>query len=143
MVPTKKEKMGCASYYYMFSYFRYFIDSLREEKEMAYITFNFKSGYLEGATTVGVILPGYNGIKDRQMEISERFKECKKLKTLYLLHGAYDDYNSWMRGSRIEEYAEENNVAVIMPDAATSYYTDMVYVKNYYSYISDDLPAVM
>ena len=48
-------------------------------------------------------------------------------KTLWLLHGCTDDHTAWMRYSSIERYAEERGIAVVMPNADRSWYTDTVY----------------
>lgn len=59
--------------------------------------------------------------------------------TLYLLHGMHASHTSWVRKTRIEQYANDRNIAVVMPDGENSYYTDMKYGKNYYTYVADEL----
>jgi S-formylglutathione hydrolase FrmB len=44
-------------------------------------------------------------------------------KTLYLLHGRGQDALSWTRYSSLERYAEQYNVAVIMPEVTRSFYS--------------------
>jgi S-formylglutathione hydrolase FrmB len=48
----------------------------------------------------------------------------KPLRTLYLLHGIYGDYSDWLVNSRIAYWAEERNLAVIMPSGDNSFYVD-------------------
>lgn len=56
-----------------------------------------------------------------------------------LLHGLSDDYTQWERMTPIERYANERGIAVIMPDGARSFYTDMKYGDAYYSSIVRDV----
>jgi S-formylglutathione hydrolase FrmB len=62
--------------------------------------------------------------------------------TLYLLHGRGQSALSWIRHSRIEDHAEKYGMAVIMPEGARSFYTDMHYGGDYFSYITEELPAL-
>ena len=48
----------------------------------------------------------------------------KPLKTLYLLHGIFGNYMDWLTCTRIAFWAEERNLAVIMPSADNSFYVD-------------------
>ncbi len=66
-----------------------------------------------------------------------------KLKCLYLLHGLSDDYTVWMRRTSIERYATRYGIAVVMPDGARSFYTDMKYGGKYHTYITSELPSVL
>lgn len=109
---------------------------------MACLEVRFESRYLQGYTSVSVILPGYDALRNTG-EIADVYQKNRKLKTLYLLHGACQDHTSWMRGSKIEEYATKHNLAVVMPMAYNTCYTNMVYGMEYYSYLSEELPAAM
>lgn len=64
-------------------------------------------------------------------------------KCLYLLHGLSDDYSIWLRRTSIERYAQKYGIFVVMPDGNRSFYTDMKYGANYYTYISQELPQLM
>ena len=66
----------------------------------------------------------------------------KPWKTLYLLHGMTDDCTAWQRWTSIERYAEEYNIAVIMPDAKLSWYTDTAAGERYFSFVSDEIIRV-
>ncbi|WP_436861487.1 alpha/beta hydrolase [Staphylococcus caeli] len=59
----------------------------------------------------------------------------KPLKTLLLLHGLSSDATSYMRYTSIERYANEHQLAVIMPSADHSAYTNMAYGHKYYDYV--------
>ncbi|MCC7145513.1 MAG: esterase family protein [Phycisphaeraceae bacterium] len=65
-----------------------------------------------------------------------------KHKTLYLLHGLSDDHTIWLRRTSIERYAAERGLAVVMPAAHRSYYTDMVHGYKYFTHISQEIPAL-
>lgn len=56
-----------------------------------------------------------------------------------LMHGLSDDYTQWQRFTEAERYASERGAAVIMPDGARSFYTDMKYGGAYYSCIVNDV----
>ena len=62
--------------------------------------------------------------------------------TLYLLHGRSDDHTVWQRRTAIERYVEPLKLAVVMPEAGLSYYTDMVSGPRYWTFISEEMPAV-
>lgn len=63
-------------------------------------------------------------------------------KTLYLLHGRSHNYSVWQRYTSLERYCESRHVAVVMPEANRSFYTDMAYGVNYFSYIAEELPRL-
>ena len=49
----------------------------------------------------------------------------QRFPVLYLYHGGYDDGSCWVRRTNIERYAVEKGLAVVMPSAGNSYYTDV------------------
>lgn len=61
---------------------------------------------------------------------------------LYLLHGNTDDATSWLYRSNIERYAQARRIAVIMPDAGKSYYSNEVNGEKYFSFVADELPEL-
>lgn len=63
-----------------------------------------------------------------------------KWPTLWLLHGLGDDHSGWIRRTRIEEYAQEAGIAVVMPAAGRSFYADMDRGGSYWTFISEELP---
>lgn len=56
----------------------------------------------------------------------------KPFKTLYLLHGLFGNYVDWLSGTRIQRWAEEKNLAVIMPSGDNSFYIDQPASGNFY-----------
>lgn len=63
--------------------------------------------------------------------------------TLYLLHGLSDDDTTWTRQTSIERYAAEYGLAVIMPQVHRSFYTDQVHGHRYWTFLSEELPAIV
>ena len=87
---------------------------------------------------VTVLLPESAGWND------SRINTLKDLPTLYLLHGYSDDSTKWLRMTSIERYATNYRLAVVMPSALHSCYTNMATGDNDYAdYISRELPAMM
>lgn len=66
----------------------------------------------------------------------------EKRKVLYLLHGYSDGYTSWLYKSNIAEYVQTRNIAVVMPEVHHSFYTDMKYGMQYFTYITQELPEI-
>ncbi len=62
--------------------------------------------------------------------------------TLYLLHGLSDDHSAWLRQTSIERYVRETQLAVVMPAVNRSFYTDMAHGLRYFTFISEELPAI-
>ena len=62
---------------------------------------------------------------------------------LYLLHGLSDDSSSWLHRTRIETYAAEHGLAVVMPDGGLSCYHNMLRGGRYRDYILDELPGLL
>jgi len=62
--------------------------------------------------------------------------------TLYLLHGMSDDHTIWQRRTSIERYVSELGLAVIMPSTQLGWYTDMYRGLKWWTYISQELPAI-
>ena len=66
-----------------------------------------------------------------------------KYQCLYLLHGLSDDHSIWLRRTSIERYAAEYGICVVMPRADKSFYCDMKYGMNYYTYVAKELPGIV
>ena len=67
----------------------------------------------------------------------------QKFPVLYLYHGGYDDGSCWVRRTNIERYATEKGLAVVMPSAGNSYYTDAGVGREYFTFISQELPQLV
>lgn len=90
-----------------------------------FLELNFRSSALGKETQVSVLLP--DGAQ-------------KPYKTLWLLHGLHGDHTSYMRKTSIERYAAAHKIAVIMPNADRSWYTNTVYGANYFDFVANELP---
>lgn len=62
---------------------------------------------------------------------------------LWLLHCGTGDHNEFLRFTRIEEYAQKKQLAVVMPDAGNSYYCNLPYGGKYFDYYTEELPQIM
>jgi putative tributyrin esterase len=62
---------------------------------------------------------------------------------LYLLHGLSDDDTVWLRRTSIERYVAELGWAVVMPQVHRSFYSDEVYGGRYWTFVSEELPALV
>ena len=103
---------------------------------MAILDLNYYSKCLKTNAKVTVILPE----KSRDMP-GIRWPDTETYKTLYLLHGWSGDHRDWTRYTNIERYARQYELAVIMPEVGRSWYTDTAYEANYFTFITEELPA--
>ena len=94
---------------------------------MALIQVNFLSKTLMRTVPVNVILP-----VDKLAFPGMPVREDKPYKTLYLLHGVFGNYTDWVSGTNIQRWAEEKNLAVVMPSGDNMFYVDNPGVNNYY-----------
>lgn len=105
---------------------------------MAFIDCHFYSDTLGVSASMYVLLP-----QAAQNQIGMPTATFgKKHPTLYLLHGMSDDHTIWMRRTSIERYAAKLGIAVVMPAVNRSFYTDMAAGPKYWSFISEELPAL-
>ncbi len=106
---------------------------------MSLINIKFASEVLGRNTDINVLVP------QRSTNGQIGVNNCAKpgpYKTLLLLHGLSDDNTIWLRRTSIERYALGHGIAVIMPGADKSFYTDMVYGDRFYTYISEEVPRI-
>lgn len=101
---------------------------------MIWNDFHFFSNVLGIQTQAYVLLPDPN-VMPQQGGVP--------LPVLYLLHGLSDDHTMWMRQTRVEQYARKYRMAIVMPAANLSFYTDMVHGAQYFTFVSQELPQVM
>ena len=105
---------------------------------MALIDLKFFSETLGMQTECYVVIPQRNTKGEIGVTTAA---DTEKYKCLYLLHGLSDDHTIWLRRTSIERYATEYGICVVMPCGHRSFYCDMKYGMNYYTYISRELPA--
>ncbi|MFV0466407.1 MAG: alpha/beta hydrolase [Lachnospiraceae bacterium] len=94
---------------------------------MAYIQMNLLSKSLMRTVPVNVILPA-----DKMIFPGMQEREGKPYKTLYLLHGIFGNYTDWVNGTRIQRYAEEHDLVIVMPSGDNAFYVDQEASHNYY-----------
>lgn len=95
-----------------------------------FLEMSIRSKELGKTTQVNIIIP------------NNALASSEPVKTLWLLHGRSDDHTAWMRNTLIERYAEDHGIAVVMPNADKSWYSNTAYQMNYFNYITMELPAV-
>lgn len=94
---------------------------------MALIQANFISKSLMRTVPMNVILPVDKITFSGMPEENEA-----PYKTLYLLHGVLGNYTDWISGTNIQRWAEEKNLAVVMPSGDNMFYVDQKECQNYY-----------
>lgn len=101
---------------------------------MAFIECSYYSPILGITTNMNVCLPQDIANTQKGYSIPEG-----GFPTLYLLHGYGDDHTIWSRKCAIDRYATTHGIAVVMPFAGKSFYTDMYKGLPYYSYMTKEL----
>ena len=96
---------------------------------MAQININFFSKTLMRQVAFAAIVP-----VDKFVFLPPGIPEPEKkpFKTLYLLHGIFGNCTDWLAGSRILDYANDHNLAVIMPSGDNAFYVDNHKTGNLY-----------
>lgn len=94
---------------------------------MAYLQMHIMSQSLMRTVPVNVILP-----TDKLTFPGMPKREEKPYKTLYLLHGVLDCHTAWVNGSNIQRWAEEKELAVVMPSGENMFYVDQEASHNFY-----------
>lgn len=61
----------------------------------------------------------------------------------YLLHGLSDNAAAWIENANLRELCDKYNVAFVMPEVQRSFYTDMAFGLDYYTFISKELPEMV
>jgi S-formylglutathione hydrolase FrmB len=105
---------------------------------VALIRCDFFSDALELSTSMTVILPQTTSA---QIGLSGSARSGSS-PTLYLLHGLSDDDTVWSRRTSIERYVAPLGLAVVMPQVNRSFYADEVHGNRYWTFLSEELPAV-
>ncbi len=100
---------------------------------MAFITCKFKSTALASTTAVRLFLPGDLAANAGQPPRG----------VLTLLHGITNDGDDWVNNSAVLRYAAACNLALVIPDGANSFYNDMAFGSAYYTWMAEELPALL
>ncbi len=99
---------------------------------MAYFNSTFFSPTLCMMTDVAVVIPD-NGAK--------RLANGD-YPVLFLLHGLSDNHTAWSRRTKLDLYAEETGIAIVMPEVQRGFYQNMNYGLQYFDYIAKELPEL-
>jgi len=108
---------------------------------MTIIDCNLRSKTLLFPTAIKVLLPESFPDFHQDDFSAMKFEITEKYRTLFLLHGATDGAESWLLNSRIRHYANQHNLAVVLPNAQNSFYADRMHGPAYWTYISEELPG--
>jgi putative tributyrin esterase len=103
---------------------------------MAWLHVHYNSELLRMPVPMEVLLPQHVSGGSRQV------LDPGPYQTLYLLHGMSEDHTAWMRRTSVERYVEGLPLAVVMPAGHLGGYTDMVYGRDYFKFIAEELPAI-
>lgn len=95
---------------------------------MALMKINFYSKVLGKHHHFNLILP-------EQDEHYEQNVTPQLLPSVMILHGLSSDNNSYLRFTSVERYANDYNLAVILPDGDHSFYANMLYGHSYADHI--------
>lgn len=101
---------------------------------MAIFQVTFLSKCLGRTVPLAVVLP----TDKLTMPGEAEEKRTQPFKTLHLLHGVLGSCGDWLYGTRIQRWAEERNLAVVMPSGDNSMYLDNP-VDKYGEYIGCEL----
>lgn len=86
---------------------------------MAFIQVSFLSESLMRTVNVQVILP-----TDKLQIPGAPKRGDEPYPTLYLLHGIFGSHVDWINGTKLQRWAEEKDLAVVMPAGENSFYVD-------------------
>lgn len=68
----------------------------------------------------------------------------ENFKTIYLLHGIFGSSIDWLSGTRVERFATDRDIAIVMPSGENSFYQDHPAAQACYArFIGEELPRVM
>ena len=100
---------------------------------MALVTLQYRSEALMKNTLVHLVVPAF----------AEAQGSLCAYRTVYMLHGMSEDASSWIRKTNAEGYATERGLILVMPSADRSMYCDGVLGQDYFTYITEELPAYL
>jgi len=118
---------------------------------MAVMRYNFFSEALSLCVDVTITYPSrkLTFTKDpskKEMDSQEGktlYREGIKLQTVYILHGGSDDDTMPLRYTNLERYAERNCVMTVSAQVKDSFYVDTAYGYKYFTFMTEELPAVI
>jgi putative tributyrin esterase len=107
---------------------------------MAFLDVHAFSDVLGVQISFHVLLPQTS---EREIGVASRGEAPRSdFGVLWLLHGLSDDHTIWLRRTSIESYAAPKGLAVVMPAAGRSFYQDMAGGARYWTFLTEELPAL-
>ena len=102
---------------------------------MALIQMTVLSRSLMRTVPVTVVLPA-----DKMSDFTDPLPPEKKYPTLYLLHGVIGSTMDWVSGTRLERYATDRELCVVMPSGDNGFYLDRPGAsQNYGEFVGQEL----
>lgn len=110
---------------------------------MATLQMNILSMRLGMQSNFTVILPSFiPGSEDSKKDYSELYPKDVRFRTLWLLPSEYGDDLEALHYTLIQRYADENNMAVVMPAPLNRMYSNDPTNQKFMDYITDELWSV-
>lgn len=105
---------------------------------MINLSCDFDSRVLNTKASVKVYLPD---TIDRLNEVNDfdKYYRFDRFKTLFLLHGAWDDALSWIENTSVTRYASKYKLALVLPSVGNSFYSDMFAGEEYFKFVTEEL----
>ena len=107
---------------------------------MAVLSLRFQSKLLGFATAVRILIPTEWG---KEFDYKVYYENKEKLPVLWLLHGGSDNYADWHDCTTVQILADQYKIAVIMPDAQNSSYSNMAFGPAWFDYMTQELPEYL
>lgn len=108
---------------------------------MALIQVNYLSKVLFRTVPVNVILPSD---KISFETLDYQGVPAGGYPTLFLLHGLLGNYTDWVSGTRVQRWAEDAGLAVVMPSGDNAFYIPgQTANSDYGAFVGEELPRVM
>lgn len=104
---------------------------------MAVFRISYFSNELNKDCQMNVILPQSTADTPFSKE------ELEDIPVIYLLHGMGGNHDSWLSYTNIERLLKQTAVAVVLPNADLSWYSETNYGLNYYAALINDLPMIV
>lgn len=103
---------------------------------MALIQVTFTSHSLMRTVPLMVVLPADKFDRDT-------LRPERSFPTLYLLHGVFGNCTDWVSGTRIQRWAQERDLAVVMPSGDNRFYVDQPDTADCYGrFIGEELVEI-
>lgn len=122
---------------------------------MGILRYNYRSEMLGMHTDITITYPSgnytcYHPAEEKEEEKAGILKKGEilylpdmKLPTVYILHGGGDDDSLLYRYTRLEYYAEQNNVMTVTAQAHDSFFINTAYGIPYFTFFTEELPTVV